>query len=124
MTNSGPLLLLVEDDAALVDSLSFAFELEGFRVKPYFLPETLLTTTLPEQAACLVVDLVLPGMDGLELIAALRDRGVTVPAILITTHPTAQTRAEAASRGVPIIEKPLLTDALLQQVRDLLPPAA
>lgn len=123
MPDNGPLLLLVEDDAALVDSLSFAFGLEGFRVKSYFLPETLLTTALPEQAACMVVDLILPGMDGLRLIDALRDRGVVLPAVLITTHPTAQTRAEAAVRGVPIIEKPLLTDALLQQVRDLLPAA-
>lgn len=124
MPDDRPLLLLVEDDAALVDSLSFAFELEGFRVKSYFLPETLLTTALPEQAACMVVDLILPGMDGLELIETLRARGVTLPAILITTHPTAQTRGEAAERGVPIIEKPLLTDALLQKVRDLLPSKA
>jgi len=115
-----PLLILVEDDAALVDSLSFAFELEGLRVRAYFLPETLLSAPLPEGAACMVIDLNLPGMDGIRLIDELRARGHAVPAVLITTHPTAQTRAEAAERGLPIIEKPLLTDDLLQQVRKLL----
>lgn len=119
-----PLLILVEDDAALVDSLSFAFELEGFRVRSYFLPETLLDGALPEGAACMVVDLNLPGMDGIRLIDELRARGDAVPAVLITTHPTAQTRAEATDRGLPIVEKPLLTDDLLQQVRTLLPGGA
>jgi len=112
-----PLLILVEDDAALVDSLSFAFELEGFRVRAYFLPETLLSGPLPEGAACMVIDLNLPGMDGIRLIDELRARGHDLPAVLITTHPTAQTRADAAARGLPIVEKPLLTDDLLQQVR-------
>ena len=115
-----PILLLVEDDAALVDSLSFAFELEGFQVKACFLPETLLAMSLPFDGACLVIDLNLPGMDGIALLDTLRARGVTLPAILITTHPTAQTRSDAAARGVPIVEKPLLTDALLQTVRDRL----
>jgi FixJ family two-component response regulator len=64
-----------------------------------------------------VVDQTLPGLSGLSLMEALRAIGVNLPAILITTNPRAAVRDRAATAGIPIIEKPLLTDALLTAVR-------
>lgn len=119
MLDSPPFLLLVDDDDPVIDSLAFAFELEGFRVVACPDADSALATRLPEGRGCLVIDLNLPGMDGLELLAALRTRGVAAPAVLITTHPNAKVRDRARAQGALIIEKPLITDALLDAVRGL-----
>jgi len=68
--------------------------------------------------ACFVIDEKLPGMTGLELLAALRKRQIMAPAILITSHPTILLEERAARAGVPIIEKPLLGNTLFERVRD------
>lgn len=50
----------------------------------------------------------MPEMDGLELVTTLRDRQISIPAILITPDPTEGLRSRAATAGVPIVEKPFL----------------
>jgi DNA-binding response OmpR family regulator len=59
----------------------------------------------------------MPAMTGLELVTRLRDRAVHVPIILITSHPSAVLRLRAEDAGVPIIEKPLLGNALVDKIR-------
>ncbi len=112
-----PVVILVDDDAALTHAVSFAFGLQGFDVRAYGDAETLLAAGSYPRHGCLVLDYRLPGMDGLSLLARLRDRAVNLPAILVTTNPRADLRARAAAAKAPIIEKPLLTDALLTAVR-------
>jgi FixJ family two-component response regulator len=56
-------------------------------------------------------------MNGLDLLARLRERNVRLPAILITTHPGARIRDRAALAGARLIEKPLLSDTLFQGIR-------
>ena len=104
-------MLLNSDDRIL------PFQVEGLDVRGYRDGESLLAEGEPPGDGCLVLDLHLPGMDGLELLERLRLRGVRTPAVLITTNPRAHVRNRAAAAGVPIIEKPLLTDALLTTVR-------
>lgn len=115
-----PSILLVEDDPAVVNALIFSFELEGFEVRAFADGETLLASTPLPTRGCLVVDYNLPGIDGLDLVERLRAADVSLPAILITTNPRNALREQAAMAGVPIIEKPLLTDALRDSVRDAL----
>jgi two-component system, LuxR family, response regulator FixJ len=115
-----PAILLVEDDPAVVNALTFSLELEGFDVCAYADGETLLASTPLPSRGCLVVDYNLPGMDGLDLLERLRAAHVNLPAILITTNPRRALRAQAAIAGVEIIEKPLLTDALRDSVRSAL----
>ena len=67
-------------------------------------------------STCLVIDHNLPGMSGLETIAKLRERRICVPAILITSHPSAAVARQAAKAAVPIVEKPLLENALFEQI--------
>ena len=69
---------------------------------------------------CVVLDVGLPGMNGLDLLELLRERAIKLPAILITSHPTAAIRNRATSAGVRLIEKPLLNDTLFQCIRSML----
>ena len=59
----------------------------------------------------------MPGMSGLNLLAALRKRGVSTPAILISGHVTAALQDEAARGGLPVVEKPFLGNVLLDCIR-------
>ena len=65
----------------------------------------------------MVVDHRVPRIDALDLIARLRTRGVTLPALLMTTTPTRRLRADAARAGIRIIEKPLLCNELSGSIR-------
>ncbi len=116
---SRPLLVLVEDDPAVLSALTFAFETDGYQVAAFRDPTAALAAPETVRASCLVVDQRLPGMTGLEVVARLRAQGVAAPALLITTHPTAQLRRDAATAHVEIVEKPLLGDVLAVKVRAL-----
>lgn len=117
------ILILVDDDVAVLSALKFLFEVEGFDVRAYANAESLLSERNIPDAGCLVLDYRLPGLNGLELLGKLRGRGVTLPAVLITT-PTPLVREKAAAAGVPMVEKPLLTGALLDTIKALLNPGA
>jgi two-component system response regulator FixJ len=112
-------VLVIDDDPAVRNSLKFALEVEGFSVQVYPTGTALLGDDMPKNG-CVVADYNLPGMNGLDLLQLLRDRDVKLPAILITSHPTAAVRNRATSAGVRVVEKPLLNDALFQCIRSAL----
>jgi FixJ family two-component response regulator len=114
-----PLVVLVEDDPAVLGSLTFAFEIEGFSVRAHDCAESLLAGEVAPDNACFVIDYRLPGMDGLALLTRLREAGAGQPAILITT-PTREISRRAALVHVPIVEKPLLATAIVDEVRSLM----
>jgi two-component system, LuxR family, response regulator FixJ len=120
ISGSRPVVLLVDDDPAVAHAVQFSFDLEGIDVRGFSDAESLLASGDLPQSGCLVLDYHLPGADGLELLDRLRARGVRMPAVLITTNPSTHLSARAAAAGVPIIEKPLLTDALLSAARSAL----
>jgi len=113
-------VLVIDDDAAVLASLKFALEIEGFAVEVFRSAEELLDRPLPDASACLVVDYRLPAMDGVDLVSTLRGRGVEVPAILITTNPSAKLRHRADEAGLAIVEKPLLGNTLAEAIRSAL----
>ena len=120
-----PTLVLVDDDFALRSALKFALELDGYRVQTFASGEALLEADLPARNVCLVVDENLPGMGGLDSVGALRARSQDLPALLITSHPGPGLRRRARRMRVPIIEKPLMDDRLVRNIRFALrqPPA-
>lgn len=120
LANPRPVVLLVDDDPAVTHAVQFSFDLEGLDVRSYRDAESLLAAGDLPEGGCLILDYHLPGVDGLDLLDRLRAKGVRMPAVLITTNPRPLLRARAATAGVPIIEKPLLTDALLTAVRGAL----
>jgi len=109
-------VIVIDDDQAVCSALKFSLEVEGFEVSTFASAAQALKANLPLEA-CFIVDYHLPGMNGLQLILALRAERGLVPAILITSHPTTVLREAAAAQGVPIVEKPLLSDALLDGIR-------
>lgn len=115
-----PVVLVVDDDPAVLNSLTFSLEVEGFAVRAYASGRELLDDPGLPGHGCLVIDQRLPGISGLELVASLRARKVSLPAILITTNPSAVLRQRAADAGVPVVEKPLLGDALSRGIREAL----
>jgi two-component system response regulator FixJ len=114
-------LLLVEDDPSLRAALSFAFEADGFQVRCYSdASELFREAEAALSANCLIIDYRLPYMDGLALLAALRRKEITTPAVLITSDPDRRCRRRARAAGVDIIEKPLLTDELRRHVHEVI----
>jgi FixJ family two-component response regulator len=111
------LVIVIDDDLAVRTSLKFSLELEGLTVHSYGSGTELLSADDLAVCSCLVVDQNMPGMSGLDLIALLRARHVAVPAILITSHPNPSLRERARKAAVPIVEKPLLGNALFDTIR-------
>ena len=115
---SKSVIIVVDDDTAVCNSLKFSLEIEGFLVRLYANGSELLGERDIPRCSCLVVDHRLPGMAGLDLIFKLREQSVSAPAILITSHPTAELARRAAGANVPIVEKPLLGNSLMERIRD------
>ncbi len=113
-----PLVIVVDDDPAVCGSLKFSLELEGFTVRTYGSGSELLHADDFHACKCFVIDQRMPAMAGMELIAKLRDQRILTPAILIISHPSAALRARAATAGVPIVEKPLLNNTLVDRIRE------
>lgn len=118
--NGRPVVVIVDDDVALRSALTFALEIEGFAVDARASGEELLDRPLPGDHGCLVIDERLPGIGGLAALKILRERQVSTPALLITTNPNPMLRRAAKAAGVPIVEKPLVCDALVQSIREAL----
>lgn len=113
-------VVVVDDDPAVLAALRFLLEVEGFQVLTFGTGSELLAASALPKTGCLVIDFKLPQMDGLDLLAALRRRNVRLPAVLITSHPTAALRRRAAQETTPIVEKPLIGDALTDAIRSMM----
>jgi len=116
MGQSAKTILLVDDDAALRSSLEFILGIEGYAVRAYSRGCELLEEKNFPDHGCMVIDQRLPDIEGLQLISALRAHSVNLPAILITTNPNRALRRRAQEAAIAIVEKPLLTGTLFQQI--------
>lgn len=120
MNNTSPAILtVVDDDASVLGALKFLFEIEGFDVRAYPDGENLLAEPDFPESGCIIIDYRLPGVNGLDLLGRLRRRGVSLPAVLITTS-TPAVLALAAAANVPVVAKPDLDRVLMDTVRGLL----
>lgn len=114
-------VILVEDDDAVRNALKFALEVEGLDVRAYTGAEELLRQVALPRRGCLVVDYAMPSMNGVELVHKLRERDVSLPALLITGKATRQVRKLALEAGFSeVLEKPLDDGAFLDSLRSVL----
>lgn len=115
-----PLIAIVEDDMAVLHSLQFALEAQGYDVSAFDCAAMALKTARMPRADLWVIDFALPDMNGTTLLTRLRQRGVQGPAIIIASNPSARCRSEAFAAGAPLVEKPLLGDVLGDRIRAVL----
>lgn len=112
-----PTIYLVEDDAEVRRSLIRILELEGYHVEAFSAPTELLTRYDPAKPGCLVLDLRLPEMSGIELRQRLVDQGCRHPFIMITGHGDVSDATRSMRMGaIDFIEKPLDRKVLLARV--------
>ena len=105
--HGGFTIYIVEDDAAMRDSLSLMLGLLDYRTVSFESAEAFLKTYRDDWAGCVVADIRLPGMSGLELQAELRARGGKLPFVIITGHGDVKSaRAAFQSEAVDFLEKP------------------
>jgi two-component system response regulator FixJ len=117
LSNTSFVVVVIGDDLAVRNSLKFWLELEGLTVRSYASGAELLAAGESSRCDCLVIDEKTPASSGLHLIAQLRDRDFSAPAILVTSQPSMSLRDQAEKAGVPIVEKPLLGNGLLDTIR-------
>ena len=114
-------IYIVDDDEALRDSLVWLLESSGYRVLAYDSAEEFLQVYAPTMTGCLVLDVRMPGMSGLELFEELRARHCTLPVIFITGHGDVPMAVSAVKKGaVDFIEKPFSERDMLQLIADSL----
>jgi len=112
-----PRAYVVDDDPAVVEALASLIGVMGFDVDSYGSAEEFLDTYSPNKSECLILDVRLPGMSGLELQRELSRRGSRLPIVFITGHAERNAAAEAMKFGaVEFLEKPFETQALLDSV--------
>jgi two-component system, LuxR family, response regulator FixJ len=121
--NSGeiPTVFLVDDDPAIRASLSLSLKTAGFAVESYADARTFLAAYDPARRGCLVLDVRMPGLSGLELQAILAERGFSIPVIFISGHSDRRVTEQALAAGaVDVLEKPFRRMVLIERVKQAL----
>ena len=114
MPETRPLVHLVDDDEAIRRAASALLRTSGFTVKTYASGVELLAASEALTAGCILLDIRMPEMDGLEVLKALRDRFILLPVIIITGHGDVALAVQALRAGaMNFIEKPFTKPALL-----------
>ena len=109
---------IVDDDESLRRSLRNLLGSVGFRVETFASAEAFLQSIHQEQTGCLVLDLRMPGMNGLELLSHLSGMGSRIPAVILTAHSDDEARQRSLESGaVAFLSKPFSGKALLDAVR-------
>jgi FixJ family two-component response regulator len=118
MVTTGRKVLVVEDDDSLRAAITRLLRVAGFECTSYMSAEALLADAPGEDVLCLVSDLKLPGMSGLELLPALRTRGELAPFILITAYDEPGLSEKAAKCGAAgFLVKPFSGTELLNTIK-------
>jgi FixJ family two-component response regulator len=112
-----PKVLVVDDDAAIRTALKRLFHASGFSVDCYESADALLLESVTSTASCILLDVQLPGLDGLELQERLADLGQPPPIIFLTGHGTVPLSVRAMKNGARhFFEKPVDGEVLLAEV--------
>jgi FixJ family two-component response regulator len=113
----GPLISIVDDDDALRNSLDDLIRSVGFRAEGFPSAEAFLSSTQARDTACLILDVRMPGMNGLDLQLKIVAANWRIPIIFITSHADDDARARALAAGaVAFLYKPFREEALLDAI--------
>jgi two-component system response regulator FixJ len=113
------LVHLIEDDAFVRNSIAMLLSASAIEVRGYASGIAFLDAVNPSDIRCLIIDVNMPGIDGIDLLDRLRGAGVTAPAIFITADgDTAELRAAMARTGARRLLKPFMPGELVARVID------
>lgn len=116
-----PVVILLDDDPAMRRSLTLALGLAGYQVRAYASAAEMFDALDPAQPGCLLLDLRMPGMGGLEVQKTLQARGCTMPVIFISAFGDIPTTVRALKAGaVDFVEKPFTAEALVARIEEAL----
>src|SRR5690606_18891449 len=114
-------IFIVDDDPAVRDSLAVLLEVEGYRVRVFDSAESFLEAWTPQLQGGLLLDVRMPGMDGLELLERLNKLGNHLPVVVMTGHGDVPLAVRSMKLGaLDFIEKPLSDTLLLEAVRTMI----
>jgi FixJ family two-component response regulator len=118
------LIAIVDDDESVREAMSGLMKALGFVAEAFASAEDFLQSGRLHGTSCLIADIQMPGLTGLQLHARIVASGHAIPTILITAHPDDRTRERAQSAGIlGYLVKPFSEDALLGCIRSALGPA-
>ena len=121
--SDSPLIAVIDDDEAIRDAIQSLLRSVGFRAAVFASAEDFLQADQRQAMACLIVDICMPRMSGLELQRQLAAAHRLVPIIVITAHGDTEMRARALREGaVAFFDKPFNNEVLLEAVRAQLDP--
>jgi FixJ family two-component response regulator len=110
-----PLISIVDDDALARDGIRELLESLGYNAITFSSAEYFLQSNAIAETTCLITDLQMPGLNGLELQEALQSRGYQTPVILITAYPNEKDRARALDNGaIGFLSKPFDEGSLIE----------
>ena len=113
-------ILVVEDDDSMREAIATLLSLSGYRTLLFASAEAMLAEDAMERPLCVVSDLNLPAMSGLDLLIELRRRSWPTPVIIITAFDSPSTRQEAMRRGAAAyMAKPFPSSALLTAIQNI-----
>lgn len=111
-------IYVIDDDDAARESLCFLLQSAGFAVKAYESATTFLNVVSEVKAGCIVTDVRMPGISGIDLLRRLKEHEIGIPVIVVTGHGDVPLAVEAMKVGaVDFLEKPYDDEALLASVR-------
>jgi len=117
MTQSEPTVFIVDDDPSVLKGLSRLMKSVKLNVETYSSAQEFLDSYNPVQPGCLLIDMRMPGISGLELQEILQSRNILIPTIIITGYGEVTDAVQAMKKGaIDFIEKPFNGQYLLDQV--------
>lgn len=115
----GALIRLVDDDADFLEGLAFVLEAKGWTVAAYQDPLAFLKADRPSMPGCLILDIRMPGMSGIELQAEMKARGIDLPIIILTGHADVDSAVKTLKMGASdFLQKPVNSDDLFEAVEN------
>jgi two-component system response regulator FixJ len=118
MPSDADIVHVVDDDEAMRDSMAFLLRAENFQVQTYADAADFLNALPQIKAGCVVTDVRMPGMSGIELLQRLRELQVSLPVIVVSGHGDVPLAVEAMKTGaLDFIEKPFDDEVFLRAIR-------
>jgi FixJ family two-component response regulator len=118
LAQADPMVLVIDDDASMREALRGLFRSVGLQVEVFASPQEFLLSKLPEVPSCLVLDVRLPGLSGLDFQSDLAKAGIHVPIVFVTGHGDIPMTVRAMKAGaVEFLTKPFRDQDMLDAVQ-------